>query len=58
MAIGVDLMQLVLDKKTWDQYDALRGKAVSVKGTLFHRDFGTQHTWVLMTPMAISQVGG
>lgn len=55
-AKDVGVMQLVLDEKTRLQYEAMKGKQVSVRGSLFHRDFGTQYTWVLMTPAELVQI--
>ncbi|GAB5606352.1 DUF4431 domain-containing protein [Sideroxyarcus sp. TK5] len=54
---SVKLMQLVLDGKTSDQYAALSGKLVSVKGRLFDRDNGNQRTPVLMTAIEITPSG-
>ncbi len=54
---SVRLMQLVLDGKTSDQYAALSGKLVSVKGRLFDRDNGNQRTPVLMTAIEITPAG-
>ena len=51
---GVVLLNMVLDDKTMPIYKSLKGKRVSVTGTLFHSDNGNHQTNVLVTPTAIA----
>ena len=48
-------LQLVFPEgqKQYDQYRSLKGRRVSIKGTLFHAETGHHHTKVLLTVTSI-----
>lgn len=51
---GVILMHMVLEPKMMETFKSLKGKSVSVTGTMFHSDNGNHQTSVLITPSAIT----
>lgn len=51
---GVTLMHMVLEPKMMETFKSLKGKSVSVTGTMFHSDNGNHQTSVLITPSAIT----
>ncbi|MDR0674593.1 MAG: DUF4431 domain-containing protein [Zoogloeaceae bacterium] len=50
------LLHLVLDEKRMAEFKSLKGRRVSVNGTLFHSDNGNRQTDVLMDVTSISAV--
>lgn len=51
---GVMLLHLVLNEKRMAEFRSLKGRRVSVNGTLFHSDNGNHQTDVLMDVTSIS----
>ena len=51
---GVLLLHMVLNDKTKESFQTLKGKRATVTGTLFHSDNGNHQTNVLITPSVIS----
>lgn len=51
---GVMLLHLVLDEQNMSKFKSMKGRRVSVNGTLFHSDNGYHQTNVLMDVTSIS----
>lgn len=51
---GIMLLHLLLDEKRMAEFKSLKGRRVSVNGTLFHSDNGNHQTDVLMDVTSIS----
>jgi hypothetical protein len=51
---GVILMHMVIEPKMMNTFNSLKGKSVSVTGTMFHSDNGNHQTNVLITPTTLT----